>query len=196
MSIIPHYQHCATKMGSAYVMDLKSIVRTALSDQAWLLVLLINDSVPMTHQTSSAIAQRLLKNPGDISKLITPIVGNDKAEDVMEALTEHLKLAAAMLPFVSSGTIGSFEGENSVSEFYEQGDEVADALSALNKTILPYETVRDAISIHNQYIVTLATSRYKGDSKLYLKTLDEYNQQFLSVADLLYTALHMAPHDY
>ena len=186
------YGHTSSAMGSAYITDLKAVVRKALTDQSVYASFLIIDSIPRTNQNAvNATTTRLLKNPKDIGALLETIIGKELAYEIESAFTQHLKLAAAMLLNVVSGDNDALQAD--IQRFLDQGNDVAYFLSEINSTMLPYDAVADAILVHNNYIVDLAVARAKQDYTLFSNIYDKYYEQILGVADLLYNALHMAP---
>jgi len=169
------------------MVDMKSALRKVFTDHAVYTNWLIVESLPVFQPNAEFVTLRLLENPADIANLIAPVVGLDMAKPIEEQFTEHLKLAAAALAPVRDEN--SAETKEAVEDFYDQGDVLSAAISALNPQKLPLQTVTDLIHTHNQHVVHLATLRQKQEYGQYIRDYDEYYKQMMFISDTLYSAL-------
>ncbi len=129
------------------------------------------------------LERRLLRNQRDIGEFLGSFkgVGKKKGEDLTKALKEHIKLAAEA---VSSG--GS---QDAVSNLLEQGNYVAECITALNPSKLDIKTTRSAFRTHNKHVLKIAVIYMKGQFEKEVAALDAYFEHMIEVANLIFFAL-------
>jgi hypothetical protein len=171
-------------------LEVKCAVREALSEQGWLVAMIISDTVPVVNKESFPVLdESLAQNINKIYSLLKGIVGYDNARDVQVAFQRHIDFALTMFEYAADDLLSTDSGSRSIDDFLQQGSDVAEALSFLNPKVLPLSAVKKAIREHNDYIVAMVGARSAGDYKRHSNILKKYNEQFLGVADLLSKAL-------
>jgi hypothetical protein len=187
-------QHCKCKtnlaitpLGRALLVDTKAAVRKVFTDHLVFTNWVIIESVPELTDSQPIIVNRLLENPKDIAVLLRSIIGNELARKVEELFTVHLKLAAAALTPLREGNSKALN--KAVTEFLEQGKELAAGLHALNPEKLSLAYADKLVSEHNQFVVDIATTRQKGEAKKHVNLYDEYFHHGLGFADAIYETL-------
>jgi len=183
--------HCnkklaATREGSSLLIDLKGSLRFLFTDHTNLTSRLIEKQLPVLRYGADSVAKRLLRNPSDIRKLIEPIVGAGLGKDIEQLFSDHLKLAAAVLPLLRNGSANL---KQSIDKFYAQGDDVAEGLTKINEIKLPYSETKKMMHLHNERVVKLATLAFAEKEDEFTKTYDAYYAHILKLADAIYIGL-------
>lgn len=166
---------------------LQSALWSTLDDHTLYTSWLITASLPNPQPDATEIATRLLENPSDIRAVIEPIVGTELADEIEDAFAEHLKLAAETLPPVQAGDTTAIN--SAVATLYRQGDTVANFVSQINPSLLPFEMVSKEFRTHNEYVVELATLRNSRRYTDYIKVFDSYRQHMKRLSDAIYRGL-------
>lgn len=185
--------HCKEKLartskGAALLVDLKCALRRVFGEHTMYTSNLIVASLPTKNEGyAAAVATRLLQNPADIAKLLHPVLETEYADNIEAAFTEHLKLAAACLDPVRDHN--KKQTEAAVKALLEQGNDVADLLSALNPRNIPDTVAREEFRQHNMFVVELANLREKEEYEEYVVVLDAYRAHMDGLSDLIYAAL-------
>lgn len=173
-------------LGSALMLDMKSALRKVFTDHvnytSWLIII----SLPIKQDSASQVAERLLRNPKDLSNLLLPIIGQDLASQVESGFKNHLLIAASLLDMVRNKDKNL---ESSIQKFYNQGDQVAAVLVKINQTKLSYLHAKNMMRQHNEYVVSLASLQGKFAYKGYIKTYDAYYKHILMFSDMIYETL-------
>lgn len=176
-----------TTKGAAMLLDFKSAVRHVFADHTMYTSELIVASLPKKKADANSVATRLMRNPDDIKNLLSPIISAALADELKDAFTEHLTLAASTLPLVEVGA--EVATKTAVAALYAQGDDVATLLSEINPTMLPLVDIKEQFLTHNKYVVQLVVLRKKSDYTEYIRILDIYRAHMDRFADMLYFAL-------
>lgn len=184
--------HCPkpprTKTGGALLADLKVALRRVFTEHTWYTSDLIVASLPdLKADDSSIITKRILQNPIDIGNLLRSMINPDIADEVEEAFTQHLKLAAAALESVRKGDNNAIK--KSVNNLIEQGNTVAEVLSDINPEFLSMERLAEEFKTHNEFVVELATLRANKQHAKYIEIFDAYRAHMDRFSDLLYAGL-------
>lgn len=82
----------------------------------------LNDLEPVT--------KKLLKNPKDFARVLTPIYGIKAAGRFEELFTQHLLIAADLVNAAKSGQIGKANAAR--DSWHKNADEIAEFLSSVN----------------------------------------------------------------
>jgi hypothetical protein len=181
-------EKAATKLGSALLVDAKAALRNLFNDHLDYTFLAIIKTVPVVHDSQSVFLDRLLKNPGDMSEFLKPIIGAKISELVGDAFTKHLQKAAAVLVALNSGDQKKLDV--AIDEFYAQGkNQLAAVLSSIrpNKLSLKYAT--ELVSMHNEFVVELAVLQQEEKWEDQTHVLDRYRHHGLKFSDALYETL-------
>jgi hypothetical protein len=131
------------------------------------------------------IKNRLLQNQVDIGDFTKPVIGVEKGTTLTKLLKAHIIAAA--------GVVGAAKLNKGVNEavkiLFQNSAEVAQFLSSLNPTKLPYKMVHTQFDMHNQYVIDL-TKLYLGQKYQQAVVLyDAYYNHMLAFSDLLASAL-------
>jgi hypothetical protein len=184
--------HCekklaATKEGQLLLVNLKEVLRVLFTDHAIYTANLIQENLPTLSPAADAMTTRVLRNPKDISNLLSKIIGPNLAKDIENLFTEHLKLAAGAIKVLREGT--PTELNNAINKLYENGDQVASALHTINRVRIPLEEVQQMMKTHNIFVLELASLRKQGRWEEYIKKYDAYYAHILKLSDAIYHGL-------
>ena len=168
-------------------LSLRENLRKVFSDHAFYTEALIAASLPGANPAlAGAVASRLLRNPGDIAAVVGPYASAAGVASAQALVTEHLQLAAALLPLLRSGSSGL---QKAVGDFYANGARLGDALGAANPGVLSPEAARAGMQQHNEYVVQLAQQMKAGQYGAHVATFDAYYDHLMGLADVLSRAL-------
>jgi hypothetical protein len=176
---------CESKAIITYDITVKDVLRKLFSDHIFFTKLYI-DSYLNDIANQKAILKRLLENQDEIGTYVGQIVGQEKGNHLAMLLSEHIKLAGKALVAVKTDR----NVQKAVQNLFDEGDQVASFISSLNPVKLPVQVVVEQFHRHNQFVVDLATLRFKNTQYAKeVKTFDAYYNHMLMFSDLLYFAL-------
>lgn len=179
-------------LGSALLVDMKAALRKMFTDHAVYTSWLVQTSsctniVQGPIKETDAVTTRLLKNPSDISTLLSPIIGKDKGSELSSLFTEHLTLAASTLSLaIQKKPLGT-----SLTKFYANGDKLGAFLGTFNTTKLSPKYAMSLMKQHNDHVIKLVTLRGEGKYQDYVTEYDEYYKHILTMSDAIYESLTM-----
>lgn len=132
------------------------------------------------------VADRLLRNPGDIANVFGEFYSADAADKIAGLLTEHLQIGGALVTALAGKRMT--EAENLNREWYINAEQMADAFSDIN----PYfnrNELRDMLFQHLDLTSHEASMRLAGDYQADIEAFDAIEQQVLMMADFFTSGL-------
>lgn len=130
-----------------------------------------------------ASATRLLQNQVDIGDAIKPYFGNRAGNRLTALLHDHITIAVELLQAAKAGDQAAFDDAD--TRWYANGQQVADAISALNHKVWPRAAVRDMMRTHLDQTLTEASDELTGDYAGSVQAYDEIQHHILEMADSL-----------
>ena len=169
--------------------DLKSILRKLFSDHVIWTRAVIESSIPEKHPSLSSFTKRLVENQKDIGDTLKPIIGASNGTRLTALLTEHISLAGKAAATLGTSGPKSSRLKSIIAKIFENSDRVGDLLSSLNRAKLPLKMVQHMFREHNQFVLNLATLRYKKNWPKFVSVFDGYYCHMLAFSDALFLAL-------
>lgn len=131
---------------------------------------------------TEAVTQRLLRNPDDFEKALTPYYGREKAANFSRLFKTHLVIAAELVRAAKAGD--SKAAADAEKRWYANADEIAAYLSSINpywseqalKTML-----HEHLALTKEEAVERLNQNYEADIAVY----DRIEKQALTMADVL-----------
>ena len=128
----------------------------------------------------------LLNNQKEIGDQLKPYIGVSNGNKITKVLTEHIKLAGAV---ITDATNNSPKLDEDKAKLFRNSDEVAATLTSLNLKMLPYEDTQYMFEIHNRFVINMTIARLKKDYKKEQKLYDAYYNEILMMSDMIADAL-------
>jgi hypothetical protein len=128
-------------------------------------------------------ATRLLQNQVDIGDALEPFYGAANADAVTALLTEHILIAADLLTAAKAGD-GDAVAE-ALAAWYENGEEIAQALSALNPRNWDEDELSEMMVEHLDTTLAEALSRLGGNFAQDIADYEVVHHHILEMADFL-----------
>jgi hypothetical protein len=128
-------------------------------------------------------AGRLLENQTHIGDALKPFYGESAGNDLTELLRTHILIAAEILTAAKAGD-GDAAAE-AIGRWYENGDDIADFLSALNRRNWPRDEMRMMMAEHLDTTLAEAVSRLSGDYAQDIADFEVVHHHILAMADML-----------
>jgi hypothetical protein len=132
---------------------------------------------------AGVIAGRLLENQTHIGNAMKPFYGNAAGDQLTALLREHILIAAEILTAAKAGD-DTAAGE-AIGRWYENGNQIADFLSALNRRNWPQEELRMMMAEHLDTTLAEAVSRLSGDYAQDVADYEVVHEHILEFADML-----------
>ena len=132
------------------------------------------------------VTNRLLQNPKDFGRLLTPIFGIRIASRFQELFTQHLLIAAELVNAAKNA-----EGEkadNARKRWYKNADEIAGFLASINPC-WEEATWRDMLYSHLEMTEKEATLRLQGNYTADIKVFDNIENEALNMADYMFCGI-------
>lgn len=174
-----------TVQGKLMMMDVKACLRKLFTDHVvytnWLI--LVSDDP----EKAKEISARLLKNPTDFKNLLSPIIGKFISTNFEQLLSEHLKLAASLIPLLKEDSCQLLE--KTIHQFYANGSEFARLLSTIDSAKLTFEYAKITFDTHLNFVLKLAVLHHRKKWDEYVKTYDLYYKHMLMFSDVVYESL-------
>ncbi|HEX6116411.1 MAG TPA: hypothetical protein VFY99_04875 [Solirubrobacterales bacterium] len=126
---------------------------------------------------------RLIRNQSDIGNAIRPFYGKQAAARLTALLEGHINGAVELLTAAKAGDQAGVERES--AEWYRNGNQIADFLSAANRDNWPRKTMRSMMKKHLDDTLLEATQRLQGDHVAEVRTYDHIHDHILKMADAL-----------
>lgn len=170
---------------TALQVDLKSTMRKLFTDHGVYTAFVLKSIVDGIDDVKVFLS-RLLQNQKDIGDQVKPIVGDEKGAKLTTVLTEHIKLAGAVM---TAATKKDPDLDDQLKKLYANSDVVAATLTSLNPEKLPYTATQPMFETHNRYVVGMTTSRIAKNYEQEQKWYDAYYNEILEMADAITAAL-------
>lgn len=126
---------------------------------------------------------RLLRNQSDIGDAIQPFYGKKAADRLTVLLEGHINGAVELLTAAKAGDQVAVERES--AEWYRNGNQIADFLSAANDENWPRKEMREMMKKHLDDTLLEATQRLEGNHAAEVRTYDRIHDHILKMADVL-----------
>jgi hypothetical protein len=128
-------------------------------------------------------ATRLLQNQVDIGDALEPFYGAANAQSVTDLLTEHILIAAELLTAAKAGDGDAVAA--ALEAWYENGDEIAAALSGLNPRNWDEDELAEMMVEHLDTTLAEALSRLGGNFAQDIADYEVVHLHILEMADFL-----------
>ena len=128
-------------------------------------------------------AGRLLENQSHIGDALKPFYGTAKGNQLTELLREHILIAAEILTAAKAGDDDAVG--DAVGRWYENGDEIADFLSRLNRRNWPRDEMRMMMADHLDTTLAEAVSRLTGNYAQDIADYEVAQHHIMMMADTL-----------
>jgi hypothetical protein len=131
----------------------------------------------------NAAAKRLLRNQVDIGDAIKPFYGDRAGDRLTGLLHDHITIAVKVLQAAKAGDQAAFDTAN--ARWYANGNDVADAISALDPDTWPRAAVRDMMRTHLDQTLAEASAELTGHYRASIRAYDAIHHHILDMADAL-----------
>ena len=130
-----------------------------------------------------ASAGRLLRNQTHIGDAIKPFYGERAGDRLTALLRDHITIAVEVLQAAKAGDTAAFDEAN--ARWYANGNDVADAISSLNRKVWPRSVLRDMMRMHLDQTLAEASAELTGHYRASVRSYDEIHRHILQMADAL-----------
>jgi hypothetical protein len=130
-----------------------------------------------------ATQARLLKNQEDIGNAIKPYYGKAAGNQLTALLKEHIVGAVALLTVAKAGDKAGIEQRS--SEWYANGNEIADFLHKANRKHWPKAMMRKMMKTHLDDTLSEAVNRLEGKYAADARDYEHIHRHILKMADAL-----------
>jgi hypothetical protein len=130
-----------------------------------------------------AAARRLLRNQVDIGDAIKPFYGARAGNRLANLLHDHITIAVEVLQAAKAGDQAAFDTAN--ARWYANGNDVADAISALDPHTWPRAVLRDMMRTHLDQTLAEASAELTGHYRASVRAYDAIHRHILDMADAL-----------
>lgn len=164
--------------------DLKDLLRKLFTDHAVYTKFFINSSVSNLPDLSD-VTTRLFENQDEIGNNLGTVVGKENGLQLAKLLREHIECAANAIGLAVKGK-DLTEAKNKI---FANSAKVAEFISSVNPTYLPYGKVHEHFDQHNKFVLEMTILRLNKNYKEEIITYDKYYNHILMFSDMLYTGL-------
>lgn len=133
------------------------------------------------------LATRLLKNQDDIGDFLKPYIGENKGNQLAQALKSHILAAANVIVAVRDGNQAAIDA--AIITLFINSNQVATFISSLDPCKLPFNVIKAHFDQHNQFVIDMTIARKNGNFAEDIRLFDLYYAQILHFADLLFDGL-------
>ena len=132
------------------------------------------------------VGKRLLQNPKDFAKLLTPIYGIKVAGRFEELFTQHLTIAADLLDAAKKGEVSKADAIR--NRWYKNADEIAGFLASVNPC---WDKARwkDMLYSHLETTEEEALLRFQGDYTADINMFDLIENEAYKMADYMFCGI-------
>ena len=132
------------------------------------------------------VTKRLLQNPKDFARLLTPIYGMRAADRFEELFTQHLLITADL---VNTAKNGEVDNANSARDrWYENADETAGFLSSINRCRNKAKW-KNMLYSHLEMKEKEATLRLQGNYTADINAFDNIESEAFEMADYIFCGI-------
>jgi hypothetical protein len=132
---------------------------------------------------TSAASKRLLKNQEDIGAAVGSYYGKDAGDKLTELLKQHIMIAVDLIEAAKKNDQAKFAEVN--EKWKQNGQEIADFLSAANPKNWPQQAMRDMMSRHLTTTTDEVSARINNNYDADVVHYDEVYDHMLKMADTL-----------
>lgn len=146
----------------------------------------IQSNLPIAKPNQPYIADRLMRNPGDMAKVFSQIKRTSaSASQIQNLFYTHLSLASDLI-----SALGNNQATDMIaSEFYDNANQIGTLLGSINPSKLNQIAAQQMMYQHNKYVVTLSTLQLKQKYSDYITIYDEYTDHIKQLAEAIYLAV-------
>lgn len=170
---------------SAMQVDLQSTLRKLFTDHG-VYTSFVLKSITSHLPDTKVILARLLQNQKDIGDQLKPIIGEEMGTQLTRALTNHIQLAGDC---IKAATNKDKQLNHKIKLLFDNSDQVAQLLTNINSSALPYSATQQMFHEHNQFVLDMTVARLKGEYEKEQRLYDAYYNELLEMADAIYVAL-------
>lgn len=162
--------------------DLRTAMRKLWEEHVWWTRMVIVSFAAGLPDFDAALG-RLMRNQGDIGGAIRPFYGVAAGDQLAALLRDHIRGAADVLKAARSGDPRAIAVAN--QQWYSNGDQVADFLSAANPVNWPRATMRQMMREHLDTTLAEADARLRGRWRQDVAAFEAAREHVLMMADAL-----------
>ena len=133
------------------------------------------------------VTKRLLKNPKDFAKLLTPIYSVRVASRFDELFTAHLLIAADLVGAAKKGEVEKVNYSREL--WYKNADEIACFLHSVNR-YWDEAKLKEMLYSHLEMTEREATLRLQGSYSADITVFDEIENEALKMADYMFCGIN------
>ena len=132
------------------------------------------------------VTNRLLQNPKDFAKLLTPFYGARTAGRFEELFTQHLQIAADLLNAAKKGETDKANAAR--KSWYENADDIAAFLSSINPC---WDEAKWKAMMYSHLDMTEkeATLRLQGNYTADIAAFDDIENEAMEMADYMFCGM-------
>jgi hypothetical protein len=130
-----------------------------------------------------ATATRLLQNQTDIGNAIAPFYGQAAGDQLSTLLHAHITIAVQLLQDAKAGDTTAFGTDK--ARWYDNGNQIADFLSAANPRFWPDDVMRAVMKEHLDQTLAEAEDELAGNYTASVNDYEAIHLHILVMADLL-----------
>lgn len=132
------------------------------------------------------VTNRLLQNPKDFARLLTPIYGVKIACKLQELFTQHLLIAADLVNAAKKSEVDKVNDAR--KRWYKNADEIAGFLSSINQC---WDTIKwkNMLYSHLQMTEQEATLRLQGNYTADIEVFDKIENEALKMANYMFCGI-------
>lgn len=169
--------------------DIKCVMRKLFTDHA-LYTRLVLMSIMYSLPDLSIMLNRLLTNQSEIGHQISIYLSEkyglnstssaiEYGSKLSELLKQHIHLAGNVITMA----VKKQPVDTAINQLFANSDQVANALTHLNPSLLPFDTTSKMFRMHNQYVIDMTLARLNNDFAKDQKLLDAYYNEMLEMSD-------------
>ena len=132
------------------------------------------------------VTNRLLQNPKDFAKLLTPIYGIKKANQFETLFTQHLMIGADLVNAAKNGETD--KANLARKKWYENADEIAGFLSSINPC-WDKKKWKDMLYRHLEMTEKEASLRLQGDYTADINVFEDIENEAFKMADYMFCGI-------
>lgn len=132
------------------------------------------------------VTQRLLQNPKDFARLLTPIFGMRVAGRFEELFTEHLLIAADLVNAAKSGEVD--KANTARDRWYENAEEIAEFLSSIHRCWNKAKW-KSMLYSHLEMTEKEAMLRLQGNYTADINVFDSIENEAFDMADYMFCGI-------
>ena len=128
------------------------------------------------------VIQRLLRNPQDFAKALTPIYGEQAANEFAKLLTEHITIAAELVRAAKAGDNNAVADAD--QRWHENAEQIAEFLGSIN----PEWSAEDWSAMMDEHLALLSdytADLLEGNYQEAINGFDDIEAQALEMADMM-----------